>query len=85
MWPVLRGVLAQRGQHDMRFWNVQPRIVSGRKSLGRGVPSFVSMAVPAGGSCRGVKWGIPGAARLANLWVVLLFFFFFQLLLSNEK
>lgn len=43
----------------IRFWRVMPRILRGWKTLGIEETSWPSstIAVPAGGSCRGVKYG----------------------------
>jgi hypothetical protein len=48
----------------MRFCSVRPRNLIGVKTFGVGFPSVWSSAVPAGGSCAGVKYGIPFAGLL---------------------
>ena len=49
----------------MRFWNSTPRILSGLKREGTGLPSgWGSNAVPEGGYWRGTKYGVFGAGAL---------------------
>lgn len=49
---------------NILFWNVRLRIVMGWKSLGIDLPSGCgTTAVPAEGTCSGVKYETPGAGR----------------------
>lgn len=55
----------------MRLWNSKPLILSGLNNVGIGFPSGCgSTAVPAGGSCAGVKYAVPGWALFTTLGVV---------------
>lgn len=54
------------GLTQIRFGNVKPRILSGVKSLGTGLPDgWVAVGLPATGSCSGVKNGAFLAAVFA--------------------
>jgi len=60
-WP-LPAEYMHIGTHQIRFGNVLPRIVRGRKNAG--VTSGVAREVPDGAAWCGVKEGTPGAATL---------------------
>lgn len=52
----------------MRFWNSRPLILRGLNSVGIGFPSGCgSTAVPEGGTCAGVKYGVAGAGLFTTL------------------